>query len=157
MFQLDDNFLNDLGLGALPEEQRIAFLQHTYDELQLSVGTKLSEGLDEMQLQQFEYFVDAGEPKSPREVRESAFGHVTAWFEKNMPDYETRPDFLRFKQSMLDDENIDADEMSIVSEYGSLKWLEMNRPDYRQIVAAELEALKQQIIANRDGILGDAA
>lgn len=157
MFQLDDNFLNDLGLGGLPDEQKEAFLQHTYDELQLQVGTKLSEGLDEMQLQQFEHFVDAGEPKVPMETREKAFVSVIAWFEKNIPDYATRADFLRFKQGVLDDKDNDADEMSIVSEYGSLKWLEMNRPDYRQVVATELEKLKQQIIASRDGILDSAA
>lgn len=150
MFQLDDNFLNDLGLGGLPDDQKKAFLQHTYDELQLQVGTKLSEGLDEMQLQQFEHFVDAGDAERTQEVREAAFVHVLAWFEKHLADYQSRADFLQLKQSAPEG----VDQMTIVSEYGSLKWLEMNRPDYRQIVTAELEKLKQQIIANRDGILG---
>lgn len=141
MFQLDDNFLNDLGLGSLPEEQKKAFLQHTYDRLELRVGTKLSEGLDEMQLQQFEAFVDRDEEK------------VRGWFEKNLPDYASNADFQQLKTSAP--ENID--EIALLSEYGSLKWLEMNRPDYRQVVAAELETVKQEIIANRDGILGATA
>lgn len=141
MFQLDDNFLNDLGLSSLPEEQKKAFLQHVYDELELSVGTKLSEGLNEMQLQEFEAFVDRDEER------------VRAWFEKNMADYESRQDFQQLKASAPPE----VDEVVVLSEYGSLKWLEMNRPDYRQVVASELDKIKQEIVANRDGILGNAA
>lgn len=140
MFQLDDNFLNDLGLGSLPDEQKKAFLQHVYDELELNVGTKLSEGLDEMQLQEFEAFVDRDEEK------------VRGWFEKNLADYASRSDFQQLKASAP----ADVDEVTLLSEYGSLKWLEMNRPDYRQVVSAELEKIKAEIIANRDGILGSS-
>lgn len=138
MFQLDDKFLQDVGLNDLPEDQKKAFLQHIYDELELRVGTMLSEGLDEMQLQQFEAFVDRDEEK------------VRDWFEKNLPDYAARPDFQQLKASAP----ADIDEVALLSEYGSLKWLEMNRPDYRQIVSAELEKIKQEIVSNRDGILG---
>ena len=53
MFQLDDKFLQDVGLGDLPEDQKAAFLQHIYEELELRVGTKLSEGLNEQQLGEF--------------------------------------------------------------------------------------------------------
>lgn len=140
MFQLDDNFLNDLGLGALPDEQKKAFLQHVYDELELNVGTKLSEGLNEMQLQEFEAFVDRDEDK------------VRNWFEKNLADYATKPDFQQLKTSAP----ANVDEITLLSEYGSLKWLEMNRPDYRDVVAAELDKIKQEIMANKDGILGSS-
>lgn len=138
MFQLDDKFLQDVGLGDLPEDQKTAFLQHIYEELELRVGTKLSDGLNEQQLGEFEAFVDRDEAK------------VRAWFEKNMPDYANQPDFQQLKASAPQD----IPEIAVMSEYASLKWLELNRPDYRQIVAAELETLKGEIIANRDGILG---
>lgn len=137
MFQLDDNFLKDLGLADLPDDQKKAFLQHVYDELELRVGTKLSEGLDEMQLQQFEAFVERDETK------------VRGWFEKSLPNYGSNADFQQLKASAP----ADIEEIVLLSEYGSLKWLEMNRPDYRQVVAAELEKIKQEIVTNRDGIL----
>jgi len=35
--------------------------------------------------------------------------------------------------------------------------LELNRPDYRQVVASELELLKSEITTNRDSILGSGA
>lgn len=138
MFQLDDKFLTDVGLNDLPEDQKQAFLQHIYSELELRVGTKLSEGMNDDQLAQFEAFVDRDEQK------------VTSWFERFLPNYREGPDYVQLKQAAP----ADVDELSVLCEYGSLKWLEMNRPDYRQVVATELEALKTEITHNRDSILG---
>lgn len=137
MFQLDDNFLNDVGLSSLPDDQKQAFLQHIYEELELRVGTKLSEGMTDTQMAEFEAFVDQNEDA----VRE--------WFEKNIPDYASRQDFQQLSQSAPES----ASEVAVLSEYGSLKWLEINRPDYREVVAGELEALKSEIRSNADTIL----
>lgn len=141
MFQLDDNFLKDLGLADLPEDQKAAFLQHIYSELELRVGTKLSEGMSEQQLAEFEAFVDQDEQK------------VVAWFERYLPNYAEASDFQSFKASAPADVSMTV----LLSEYGSLKWLELNRPDYKQVVAAELDTLKQEILQNRDSILGAEA
>ncbi|MGB3023395.1 MAG: DUF5663 domain-containing protein [Candidatus Saccharimonadales bacterium] len=138
MFQLDDNFLTDVGLATLPDDQKQAFLQHIYEELELRVGTKLSEGLSEQQMAEFEAFVDQAEDK------------VRAWFEKNMSDYASNQDFVQLKQSAPEG----TSDLAVMCEYGSLKWLELNRPDYRDVVAAELEALKTEIRANASTILG---
>mgnify|MGYP003381372995 CR=1 FL=1 len=40
MFQLDDNFLTDVGLATLPDDQKQAFLQHINEGLELRVGSK---------------------------------------------------------------------------------------------------------------------
>ena len=58
MFQLDDNFLQQVGLGSLPEDQKQAFLAYFREQLELRVGTKLSEGLSDAQLAEFEAFID---------------------------------------------------------------------------------------------------
>lgn len=101
MFQLDDTFLQSLGLGNMPAEQKEAFLQHLYEELELRVGTRLSEGMTNGQLQQFESLIDTND------------------------------------------------------EAGALKWLETNRPNYKDVVAEELEKLRQEVVANKDKIVGD--
>ena len=103
MFQLDDNFLQSVGLGNMPAEQKDAFLEHLYEELELRVGTRLSEGMSDEQLAAFEKLIDAND------------------------------------------------------ESGALSWLETNRPDYKQVVAEELEKLKQEVSANKDKILGNEA
>lgn len=109
--QLDDNFLNDLGLGGLPDDQKQAFLQHVLETLELRVGTKLSEGLSDEQLEEFE---------------------------KLTPEPNDSPEVAEQKQR------------------SALQWLETNRPNYRQVVADELEALKNEIRQNADNILGNA-
>lgn len=76
MFQLNDDFLQSVGLGAMPDDQRQAFLQHLYEELELRVGTRLSEGMSDDQLAQFEKLIDANDDRG-----------ALAWLEANRPNY----------------------------------------------------------------------
>lgn len=138
MFQLDDQFLQDVGLGDMPADQKQAFLQHIYSELELRVGTKLSEGLSDDQMAEFEAFID-------RDAEA-----VEQWFSAHLPNYAEQTDYQQLKSGAPET----ASALDVLSEYGSLKWLEVNRADYRQVVAAELDKLKQEIIANKDSILG---
>src|SRR5689334_29568 len=138
MFQLDDKFLQEVGLADLPADQKEAFLQYVYQELELRVGMKLSEGMNEEQLGQFEALVDRDEQK------------VIAWFEKYLPNYMELDDFKQLQAAAP----ADVESIVLLSEYGSLKWLELNRPDYKQVVASELEKLKGEISQNKDALLG---
>lgn len=137
MFQLDDKFLQELGVDQLPEEQKQAFKEHIYSELELRVGTQLSEGLSEAQMNEFESFVERDDEK------------VLAWIAANVPNYQQDESFLQLRQSAPE-----LDMSVLLAEYASLKWLSLNRPDYREVVRRVLEGLKQEIIANRDAIVG---
>jgi len=141
MFQLDDKFLQDLGLDQLPEDQKQAFKEHIYNELELRVGVRLSEGLSEERLSEFESFVDRNEEK------------VKGWLAANVPSFASDPAYVQLR-----DENQNnpqpLSEIGLMSEYASLKWLAMNRPNYREVVAQVLDELKQEIKNNRDAILG---
>ncbi len=137
MFQLDDTFLEAVGLQNLPADQKQAFLQHIYEELELRVGTQLSEGLSDAQLTEFESFMNGEE------------GTIRTWLDTYMSGYQTSDEFTTFKASVP----ADAQELAVLSEFASLKWLEVNRPNYKQVVAAELEKLKTEIVGNRDAIL----
>lgn len=139
MFQLDDQFLQDVGLGAMPADQKQAFLQHIYSELELRVGTKLSEGLSDAQMSEFEAFIDRDAEK------------VEQWFNVNLANYAEQQDYQQLKAGAPES----ASPLDVLCEYGSLKWLELNRPDYRQVVASELEKLKQEIAQNSSAILGE--
>lgn len=139
MFQLDDKFLQDLGLEALPEDQRQAFLRHVYEELELRVGTKLSEGLDETQLEEFEGIIDKKE------------GAIANWLQQYSPNYKQDELFVRLQKVSQADEN----DESLKNEYAATKWLEINRPSYRQVVATVLNDLKREIINNREAILNN--
>lgn len=141
MFQLDDKFLADIGLNELPEDQKQAFLKHIYDELELRVGTQLSDGLTDEQLEQFEKVID----------RDQAT--IDTWVAQHAPDYHNDEAFARIQQAT----NLDVNDPSLKAEYVATKWLEVNRPDYRQVVAQVLDELKKEIITNKDAILGEQA
>jgi len=140
MFQLDDQFLQDIGLAELPEEQRKPFLQHVYDQLEYRVGVRLSEGMSDAQLEEFEAIID----KKP-EV-------VDAWVAQYAPAYQSDELFTKIQAAS----GLATEDPLVKSEYAATKWLEVNRPDYRDVVAKTLEELKQEIIQNRDAILGTA-
>ena len=139
MFQLDDKFLQDVGLAQLPEGERKAFLQHIYQELELRVGTKLSDGLSEAQLEEFESIIDKD-------------GEVIAgWLAQYAPNFQQEEAFQRLQQAT----GLSPDSDELRNEYVATKWLEVNRPDYRDVVAATLEELKREIMSNSGTILGD--
>lgn len=141
MFQLDDNFLQELGLGELPEAQKKEFLQHTYNTLELRVGTKLSDGLNEAQLIEFEAIIDRKEDV------------LTDWLARHDPSYQEQSNFHNLQKALGID---DVNSVHLKAEYAATKWLEINRPDFRDVVAATIEEIKQEIISNKDAILGVA-
>jgi len=99
MFQLDDNLLQELGLGSLPASEKNKMLAHIYETLELRVGMKLAEQMSDAQLDEFEAFIDKND------------------------------------------------------DTGALKWLESNFPNYKQVVADELEKLKGEIKAQAPAIV----
>ena len=69
MLRLDNNLLEELGLGALPEDQKRQMLQHIYETLELRVGTHLANQMTDKQLEEFEKFIDAGGVRNQRKAR----------------------------------------------------------------------------------------
>lgn len=91
MIRIDDTLLEEIGLIALPKQDRDQLLRQIYETLEMRVGMRLAERMTDQQLDEFERFIDTND------------------------------------------------------EAGALKWLETNFPDYKQVVADELEKLKGEI------------
>ena len=91
-----DNFLQEMGLSAMPEDQKQAFLKYVQEELEVRIGERISKGLTEVQLNEFDLITDQAE---------------------------------------------------------ATKWLEKNRPDYREIVTRTIEEMKSEIRANRSKLI----
>lgn len=100
MIKLDDDLLQQLGLGALPQEEKQKLLAHIYETLEMRVGMKLAERMSDAQLREFEQFIERND------------------------------------------------------EQGALRWLEANFPNYKDVVAAEFEQLKNEIRQAAPQILG---
>ena len=77
MHQIDDNFLDSLGLSALPQDEKEKMKAHIYETLEMRVGMRLASGMSEDQLNEFELLMnnqdDAGALK---------------WLETNFPNYK---------------------------------------------------------------------
>ena len=94
--KFDENFLQEMGLSAMPEDQKQAFLNYVQEELEVRIGERISKGLTDVQLNEFDLITDPAE---------------------------------------------------------AAKWLEINRPDYREIVTRTIEEMKAEIRANRSKLI----
>ena len=94
--EFDEKFLQEMGLQAMPEEQKQQFLDYVQEELEVRIGQRISKGLTEVQLNEFDMISDPVE---------------------------------------------------------AARWLERNRPDYREIVNRTIEEMKEEIRANRNKLV----
>lgn len=92
----DEQFLQEMGLSAMPEDQKQAFLAYVQEELEVRIGERISKGLTETQLNEFDMITDQTE---------------------------------------------------------ATRWLEKNRPDYREIVTRTINEMKEEIRANRNKLI----
>lgn len=94
--EFNEEFLQEMGLSAMPEDQKQDFLNYVQEELEVRIGERISRGLTQVQLNQFDMITDQAE---------------------------------------------------------ATKWLETNRPDYREIVNRTIEEMKAEIRANRTRLI----
>ena len=71
--QFDESFLQEMGLSAMPKEQKQKFLDYIQEELEIRIGERIAKGLTEAQLNEFDQITDQKE--------------AAEWLEKNRPDY----------------------------------------------------------------------
>lgn len=95
--KFDESFLQEMGLSAMPADKKQDFLNYVQEELEVRIGERISKGLTEEQLQEFD---------------------------------------------------------SIIGTDEAAKWLEKNRPDYREIVNRSIQEMKDAIAKNRTQLLG---
>jgi len=76
MIKLDDDLLQELGLSALPAEEKKKLLGHIYETLEMRVGMKLAEQMSDAQLSEFEQFINRNDEAG-----------ALQWLEANFPNY----------------------------------------------------------------------
>ena len=77
MFNIDDNFLQELGLGIIPQEEKDKMLAHIKQTLQDRIGTQVETRLDEAKLDEFDGVIGQNDQAA-----------INAWLENNLPDYK---------------------------------------------------------------------
>lgn len=77
MLKIDDNLLQELGLGSLPAEEKNELLKTIYEKLEMNVGMRLADQMSNEQLSEFETYFDAKDDAG-----------ALKWLETNFPNYK---------------------------------------------------------------------
>lgn len=135
--KFDENFLAEVGLSNLSPDRKEAFLAQAQEELELRVGEKMTEGMSDSQIEEFEGIMQNDQQVIRKVVAELGI------------DFRTDPIY----QKLLNRHGVTEGTWDIISEYLSIKWIQKNRPDYHDIVKSTIEELKAEIKGKSANIL----
>lgn len=77
MLKIDNNLLDTIGLGGLPQDEKARMLRHIYETLEMRVGMTLAAQMTDAQLDEFEELANANDDAG-----------ALKWLETNFPDYK---------------------------------------------------------------------
>ena len=100
-----------------------------HDELEFRVGSRLSDGMNDDQLEEFEAIIDRNTDS------------LSGWLRSNSPDFENDPQFKKMESAFPPD----IDPLELVAEYAATKWLALNRPDYQAVVRGVSDRLMDEL------------
>jgi hypothetical protein len=129
MIKIDEKFLEEVGLSTLVETKKADFIAKTQEELENRVGEKMSEGMTVDQLREFEGIMNNDRNTMIRVLSQ-------------IGDY--REDDLYRK--LLKKHGVTEGTLEILGEFLSVKWIQLNRPDYATITRNVTDELKREII-----------
>lgn len=75
--KLDNALLEEIGLGALPADEKSKMLAHIYETLEMRVGVRLAEQMSDQQLDEFEAFINVNDEAG-----------ALRWLETTFPAYK---------------------------------------------------------------------
>ncbi len=139
MLKIDEKFLEETGLAQIPTERKAGLINKIQEELEKRTGEKLVEGMTIEQLQEFE-----GIMNNDRTVMLNMLSKIENFRED--PIYK----------KILEQRGVIEGNLEILNEFLSVKWVQMNRPDYRDVSRKVLEELKTEIYNMREKILSNA-
>lgn len=137
MFELDEKFFEEIGLNRMPTNEQEEFKKHIQEEIEVRVGERISDGMSPEKLDEFEAIIDEN----------SDF--IQNWVLMNTPDYKNDEIYQTFV-----DQNNGQESAEIMNEYAAMKWLQVNRPDFAQIIETVMNEMKGELRANINKIIG---
>ena len=136
MYNFSDTFLESVGLSSLPESQKAGFLEYAQDQFETRIGKKMSEGLSEEQLDEFERIIDND-------------ADTMSGLLEGFGDYKSDEVYQTLKRNT----GAEDDDATLLSDYVTAKWLDANCPQYQQIIQDSLSSLQDEIREQKDAIL----
>jgi predicted HicB family RNase H-like nuclease len=89
--RIDNSLLQELGLEAMPQQDKSSLLKHIYETLEMRVGMRLADQMTNEQLDEFERFFNTQDDAG-------AFH----WLETNFPNYKeiVAEEFAKLKEEV---------------------------------------------------------
>ena len=137
MYNIDDSFLESVGLGGLPADQKGGFLQYAQDQLEIRIGEKMSNNLNEAQLDEFEKIIDNDQEMMQKWL--AAAG-----------DYKNNEVYQKLVQAA------GGDSAEVENDFITAVWLNRNCPQYQQLIDESMNEIREEIAKNKDQILANA-
>ena len=134
MFEIDEEFLERVGLGSLPEDVRKKLLVKYQDDLEVMIGRKVSESLSESKFYEFEKVIDGDEET------------IKEWLDKS-GDYKNDEVYKKILSAH------GSETEAMLEDYVAAKWLNKNCPQYGDIVMESAKEISDDIISRKDVIL----
>ncbi|MGH7218672.1 MAG: DUF5663 domain-containing protein [Candidatus Microsaccharimonas sp.] len=123
--QDEQHIIDTLGIAAWSEDKR----EPAVIEATMRIGNALMDDLSEAQYNEYTAIVDNNQDV------------ITAWLEKNVPDYKENPVYV----SIEADYDTDPEKNDPAKIFASLAWIQLNVPDLESRIAKTLEAYKQEL------------
>ena len=137
MYNIDDSFLESVGLGGLPADQKSGFLQYAQDQLEIRIGEKMSNNLNEAQLDEFEKIIDNDQEMMQKWL--AAAG-----------DYKNNEVYQKLVEAA------GGDSAEVENDFVTAVWLNRNCPQYQQLIDESMNEIREEIAKNKDQILANA-
>ena len=134
MYKFDNRFLESVGLTDMPDAQKADFLQYAQDQLETRIGEKMSEGMTDQQLDEFEKIVDND--------ADTIMGLLNTYGDYHQDD---------IYKVLMQNTGAADDDAHLVADYVTAKWLDNNCPNYQEIIRTTLEELQAEIRSQKDG------
>jgi hypothetical protein len=132
---LDDQYIQDLGIANLPEDVKKEIISGLEQTIQETISVRVAESLSDELIDEF------------NTINDGPIENVKDWLVKVSPYYATSPEFV---QELAKSE---AGEDDFTRQYAQIKWLQMNVPNYVDIVAEVLANTKKDLLALQDQLL----
>lgn len=137
MYNIDDSFLESVGLGGLPADQKSGFMQYAQDQLEIRIGEKMSNNLSDAQLDEFEKIIDNDQEMMQKWL--AAAG-----------DYKNNEVYQKLVQAA------GGDSAEVENDFITAVWLNRNCPQYQQLIDESMNEIREEIAKNKDQILANA-
>jgi hypothetical protein len=124
MFELDDQFLTDIGIINMPEPARGKLIQGIQKMVQDRVTIELSNQLTDEIVEQLEQI------GTSKEAAEN-------WLAQHLPQYATSAEFEQFKTRVTDGDPVML--------FAQTKWIDANIPNFPAILLQVLTEVKGEL------------